>query len=197
MVHRRRRTHFVRHWCWNARTRAERNSADRLHPRLSQPAAFDRRRTRCSFEPAFANELLQLRERPEPTPYAVRLDEPVRGGIFRFVHKALLNGSAYGLPTDLTLTMAKILLRILAIVPSAFFWWVYFLPMPPGSENWFPIFAMIYVAPVCLLVSLPTLYFAIKAKRDVLWWLILVFDLTPVFTTMAEFMLAFSQTKND
>ena len=82
-------------------------------------------------------------------------------------------------------TVAKVLL----VVAPTLFWVVYYLPWN-GDENWFPIIAMAYIAPVCLVLLLPTFGFAIWRKRDISWWLVLAYVSAPVFKTGFDFLLA-------
>ena len=72
--------------------------------------------------------------------------------------------------------IAKSTLSLGAIV-----FWIIILFVPHGSgENYFHLLGWVLAGAVSTLSTLPGLYFALKAKRDIGWWLICLLDLSPI-----------------
>ncbi len=70
-------------------------------------------------------------------------------------------------------------LKIIVVLAPAVFWIVYFAP-PRNGENWYKALIWIATAGISVLSLGPVLYFAIRDRSDVIWWLILVFNLSPI-----------------
>jgi hypothetical protein len=73
----------------------------------------------------------------------------------------------------------KIVTRILLILAPTLFWVVYFTPQGPG-ENYTSLIAFLAAQGLSILSVLVSLYFALRSKNDLIWWLIAGFDLTPI-----------------
>jgi len=79
-----------------------------------------------------------------------------------------------------------VIARILLVIPPTLFWIIRFLPWD-GGENWFPVAAWGVFLPLSLLALGPSLYFSIKQKNDIGWWMISAFDFSPLIQTFADF----------
>lgn len=66
---------------------------------------------------------------------------------------------------------------LLALAPTIF--WFAQLPFESGGEKYLPILSIVFIAPLSLISAGPSLYLAAKAKKEIGWWLLSVYCLSP------------------
>jgi hypothetical protein len=73
-----------------------------------------------------------------------------------------------------------IAVSIIVSLPAVAFWYLnYFVQWGSGSENFAPMMAWIFIAPVTFVFALVGLSLAVKYRRNALWWIGLLFEILP------------------
>jgi len=87
----------------------------------------------------------------------------------------------------------KTLTYILLILSPVLFWVLWFVPTG-GGENCFFLLAFLTVQGLSVISALASAYFALKFKRDVILWLILILDLSPIIWIYFIFPFTYRST---
>ena len=73
----------------------------------------------------------------------------------------------------------RVIKRVLLILPAVVFWTVIcFIPHGSG-ENYVHLLSWEAAGILSTILLVPSLYFALQAPRDVLWWLVSAINLSP------------------
>jgi len=76
--------------------------------------------------------------------------------------------------------IVAITVSIILLLPTVAFWYLnYFVQPGSGSENFAPMMAWMFIAPVTFVVALVGLGIAIKYRRNLIWWISLLFEILP------------------
>ncbi len=71
--------------------------------------------------------------------------------------------------------------KILAALPSVIFWFWYFQPLRiDGSENWLRFAVLLFTTALCAILLIVSMIVAVRATKDIGWWLITILNLAVV-----------------
>ena len=116
------------------------------------------------------------------------MDEPVLGGVQRYLYKAVLDGSLDRLQNILiSVEPKKVVITFLFVLPAIIFW--FWRLSPDYGHSW----VLVGLMPILFLLSVVFLFISLALgmkKRDLSWWLstlvngsVIVITVTDIFRT--------------
>ncbi|MEO6655000.1 MAG: hypothetical protein ABIO36_02870 [Pyrinomonadaceae bacterium] len=77
----------------------------------------------------------------------------------------------------------KVVFMFFAALPALMFCFFYFAPPPAeGGEDWMKFLLLLFSTGLSLLALTVSLFFAVRAKTNMGWWVISALSLTPIIS---------------